>query len=106
MASSNSNDSHDEFTDTHSEGSNEEELTTTYTVNKLDTHDCHYGIDYISDNSGGKKKVRHRDFGCQRKVYRLNDKSVGDPCLLEEGLYVRYKYRLSVYGLVRELTVP
>ena len=56
MASCNSNDGNDEFTRTHSEGSNEEKSTTTYTVNELDTHDCHYGIDYISDDSRKKKK--------------------------------------------------
>ena len=60
MASSNSNDGNDEFTRTHSEGSNEEKPTTAYTVNELDTHDCHYGIDYISDDSGKKKKKKFR----------------------------------------------
>lgn len=87
MASSNSNDGNDEFTRTHSEGSNEEKPTTTYTVNELDTHDCHYGIDYISDDSGKKKKVQiQRGFGSQGKVYRLDEESVADPGLLEEGL--------------------
>jgi hypothetical protein len=59
MANSNSNDGYDEFTNTHPDGSDEEETTTTYTVDELDTHDCHYGIDQISDDSK-KFGVRQR----------------------------------------------
>ena len=54
MPSSNSNDSYDEFTNTHSDSSNKEETTTTHTVDKLDTHDRHCGIDYIRYDSEKK----------------------------------------------------
>ena len=63
MAGSNSNDGYYEFTNTHSDSSNEEETTTTHTVDELDTHDRHYGIHYISDDSIEKRS----DKGCDRQ---------------------------------------
>jgi hypothetical protein len=45
IASSNSNDGYDEFTNTHSDGPNEEETTTTHTVDEMDAQDYHYGTD-------------------------------------------------------------
>jgi hypothetical protein len=60
MASSNSNDGYYEFTNTHSDGSNEKETTTTHTVDELDTKGRHYGIHYISDDSEKKKEKKFR----------------------------------------------
>ena len=50
-----------------------------------------------------KRKVFRRNFQCQRKkkVYRLDDESVGDPSLLEEGLDVRC---LTIDNLCMTLT--
>ena len=55
IANGNSNDGYDEFTNTHSDGSKEEETTTTHTVDEMDAEDYRYETDYISDDSEKKK---------------------------------------------------
>ena len=62
MTGSNSDDGHDEFTETHPDGTDEEETTTTDTVNKLHTDDGRYGVYYISDDSKKKKSNIKRIF--------------------------------------------
>ena len=51
MANSNSNDGYDEFTNTHSNGSHEEETAATHAIDEKDTHNCHCGTDCTSDDS-------------------------------------------------------
>ena len=50
VTSSNTNDSHDEFADTHSSSADEEEFSATNSVNELNTEDGHDGIDDICNN--------------------------------------------------------
>jgi hypothetical protein len=51
FASSNSDNGYDEFTETHPQGANDEETAAAGTIDKLDTHNSHYGVYYISNDS-------------------------------------------------------
>ena len=70
MTHSNSENGYDEFTDTHSDGTDEKETTTAHTVDQLDTHNGHDGIDYISDDPEKKFSGLGRSFWKQTEVLR------------------------------------
>jgi len=60
VTSSNTNDSHDEFTDTHSSCADKEQLSTPDSVNELDTEDGHDGADDICDNPAASEIIKQR----------------------------------------------
>ena len=60
VTSSNTNDSHDEFADTHSSSADEEKFSTPDSVDELNTEDGHDGINDICNNPAKGEIIKHR----------------------------------------------